>query len=46
MYGQTLNPKIGVKSVQNLEVRATLLTGSDEQCFFQGKVVYGDFKVQ
>ena len=45
-YGQTLDLKVNVKSVLNLRVRATLLTGSDEQCFFQGKVVFGDLEVQ
>jgi hypothetical protein len=45
-YGQTLKFKVSVTTVLNLSVRATLLTGSDAQCFFQGKAVFGDLQVR
>jgi hypothetical protein len=45
-YGETLTVSADVKAVLNLEVKATLLTGTDAQCFFQGKSVFGDLAVR
>jgi hypothetical protein len=45
VYGKTYSIDANVAGVLRLDLRTTLLSGSDAECFFQGTLVYGDIRV-